>query len=136
MSFINDSLRDIATYINTIGYGTFAGSPASLNSIYIGLMPDSPSSCITVLPAGGSLMDPPVRQRIKTFNVQILVRDPVYTQAETKAVNLHSLLNDNWVVLHTSLRGVLAPTSAPIMYRDEKNYVVFSLNYAITGQLT
>jgi hypothetical protein len=123
MTVKKDFLDDVATAIESSGLAEKG------KTLFIGLMPNSPSSCVTVLPAGGVVWEHPLRQVIKEHSIQVQVRDPDFVLAEAKADSIFDLLADNADVLTTSVRGIIQPTSIPIMYRDERNYVVLSLNF-------
>ena len=120
----NPPSRDIAQVIEDNSYGTFA------TDLFIGLMPDNPDACISILDYSGegpnSLID-----KVDNPRVQVRVRGNQFTYATTFALiqNIYSaLIGYSGTINSTHFLGIYPLTTPMFLETDEKNRPVFIVN--------
>ena len=126
------TLIDIATYLDTQ-----QGSLTLGTNLFVGRMPDTPATCVTLYEYGGTAPDNTMGGGLPVLqnpSVQITVRATTYAAAET-------LINLCWVslegIVDESLSGtrynrVSAIQSPFPLERDSQDRIIFVQNFNVT----
>ncbi len=121
--------NDIATYLQTGGFGTVG------NSIFLNTMPPTPDNCIAVsIYAGGAAID---RTHDTSGNdspsIQIRVRNTSAGTARTKVEQIYNYIDGvtNTTIGSTFFLGISAINSGPVpMGKDENGRTEFAWNFS------
>lgn len=124
-------LEEIATRLAP--YGTLA------TNLFLGMMPDAPHSCVTLHALPGT---PPsetfaVLPHAENLTLQVLVRDPTYASAESRA---REIWLDLLEVIDVPLSGhhyyrISSAQSPYLLERDETRRCIFAVNFIVMRSL-
>lgn len=124
-------LDDIGTFLQTQNVGTLG------TSLFIGLLPDTPDTCVAVFEYGGEegiyTMGATKSVRMERPKLQVLVRAAAYSTARTKVQDAYAALD---TIAEQDLSGKryhrVAAMAPPIyLGRDESNRPRFSCNFRV-----
>lgn len=120
---------DIASYLQTAGIGTIG------SSIFIGHMPDVPTSCIALYQYAGEA--PLVVGGIENPRLTVRVRNATYLNGQNKARDvlkaLHTL-NEQTISAHRYLY-IRAAGSIAQLGRDHEGRTLFTIDFIVTKEL-
>lgn len=121
-------LKDVATYLHTIGVGKLN------SSMFIGDLPNVPTNAIGIYSNSGIK-----EQVVSKPAFQVLIRRKSgsgFASAARLADYVFNVLDDKWDVLQVN-KGRITATSLPgTNYRDDAGNWVFSLNFQVITVVT
>lgn len=128
---------DIAALLVSLGHGsTTSPNP----TIFTGNVRGSPDSCIILYQTEGRLStyvmgaSVPANVVLNRPGLQIVVRDPVYTTAETKATSIFNALNGRTGTMGSKAYARVFGRYPPVYLGvDENDRYLFSLNFIVEG---
>lgn len=118
-------LKDIGEYLEAEGVGTLG------KDIFLGLLPDTPDTCVVLYEYAGSPPDLHWNGEYPGLHIKVRANDYVAVRAKVKAVSaaLHGLyetiLNDTRYLL------IKAKGSPEVFDRDEKDRIIMFINFDI-----
>lgn len=129
---VKDLLKDLATYLQTQGYGVKGSNPTGI-SIFIGAQAGTTNS-ISIAPYGGSNS-----YEIKTGetnasnpNIQIMCRNKDENVAISQSSDIHELLREkyNWDLGTTHFIFLRAKAPPIPLGKNESGFYEYSVNFS------
>lgn len=123
------TLDEIGTYLQTSGIGTLG------SSLFIGMLPQTPDTCVAIYEYGGSVgtytMGSTVSARLEYPRIQAIARAASYSTARAKIQSVYTTLD---AVAETDLSSkryhrIRAATPPIYIGKDESNRPMFSCNF-------
>lgn len=126
MGLTKSVLSDVAQYLHT--------KVGSLNiDLFQGTMPGTPANCVVILPTGGIRNVVQDVNAIKRTQFQLIVRDKSFPTGLTRTETIFGLLDNQFNILSGDNQGRIVADHEPgVMFRDENNHCIFSLNFTCT----
>lgn len=126
------TLIDLATYLDTQ-----QGSLTLGTNLFVGRMPDSPDTCVTLYEYGGTAPDNTMGGGLPVLqnpSVQIAVRASAYSSAETLITSCSSSLESvvDELLSGTRYNRVSAIQSPFPLERDTHDRIIFVQNFNVT----
>jgi len=124
---------EIAKYLHNQGIGTFDETGVE-GDIFIGLLPQAPTSCIAINPTGGYMVT--TSQHVDEPTIQILVRGSLnpldsYNRAQQILDTLNGFHNDRFTPDGQFIVNCVAIQSAPFGFRDNNGNYIHTINFLI-----
>ncbi len=127
-------LEEISTHFANLNAtheiaSNFGSAFTENTNLYIGVEPATPTDCMTIIPYGGAVADPRIRDaQSPSFQVRIRTRTYAKGFKTTQAVINYLHLNDR--VTTTIPAKFYAVQSQPILLTyDEEEYPIFVCNF-------
>lgn len=99
------------------------------SNLFLGMLPGTPHSCVSLLATGGMRPIGPTEYS----SLQVVVRDPSPLEGMTRVTSIHALFDDKWCALSPTYQGRFIANHEPGAHiLDENGHVLYSLNYTFT----